>query len=178
MTSDRQNNVLLFREFKSGITGSGNGPTLDGTGGPPDNGGMDERVKKLEDGQHELKTQLVRIEARLEHIEKSIVTKTEISELRVEVLTNTASAKTAVADIRSDLYKNTESAKTAVADIRSDLHKMDASIKTWMIGTVIGLMVGFGGLFLNMNKSTAPQSQPIVIYTPTAQPQQPAPPSK
>lgn len=160
MTSDRQNNVHFLQQFKSGMTGAGNGPMLDSTGGPPDNGGMEERVKKLEDGQHELKTQLVRIDARLDHIEKSMVTKTEISELRLEVLTNT------------------ESAKTAVADIRADLHKMDASIKTWMIGTVIGLMVGFGGLFLNMNKSSAPQPQPIVIYTPTAQPQPPAPPGK
>lgn len=132
-------------------------------GEPPDNGDMELRVKKLEDGQQELKTQLVRIDTRLDHIEKSMVTKTDVSELRVDVLTNT------------------EKAKTAVADLRADLHKMDASIKTWMIGTVIGMMVGFGGLFLSMNKSSAPtaQTQPIVIYAPApaAQPV-PAAPTK
>lgn len=116
----------------------------------PHNEAMESRVKKLEDGQQELKTQLVRIDTRLEHIEKSMVTKSDVSELRVDVLTNT------------------EKAKTAVADLRADLHKMDASIKTWMIGTVIGMMVGFGGLFLSMNKSSAPaaQTQPVVIYAP------------
>lgn len=118
----------------------------------PHNDDMEERVKKLEDGQQELKTQLVRIDSRLEHIEKSMVTKADVAELRVDVLTNT------------------ESAKTAVADMRADMHKMDASIKTWMIGTVIGMMVGFGGLFLSTNKSPVPsaQTQPIVIYAPTA----------
>lgn len=80
MKSDRPNNVHHLREFKIGIAGAGNGPALDGTGGPPDNGGMEERVKKLEDGQHELKTQLVRIDTRLDHIETIMATKADLAE--------------------------------------------------------------------------------------------------
>ncbi len=41
---------------------------------------MEERVKKLEDGQHELKTQLVRIDTRLDHIETVMATKADLAE--------------------------------------------------------------------------------------------------
>lgn len=52
------------------------------------------------------------------------------------------------------------------------MHALDASIKTWMIATVIGLFLGFAGLFFAMNNlarpaAPAPASQvPIVIQMP------------
>ena len=53
---------------------------------------------------------------------------------------------------------------------RSDMHSLDASIKTWMIATVIGLFLGFAGLFFAMNnlaRPPAPAGQaPIVIQVP------------
>lgn len=55
---------------------------------------------------------------------------------------------------------------------RSDMHSLDASIKTWMIATVIGLFLGFAGLFFAMNNlarptTPGPASQaPIVIQLP------------
>jgi hypothetical protein len=52
----------------------------------PHNGAMEERVKKLEDGQQELKTQLVRIDTRLDHIEGSMATKTDLAEYKSEMI--------------------------------------------------------------------------------------------
>lgn len=57
--------------------------------------------------------------------------------------------------------------KSDVGEVRTDLHKMDASIKTWMIGTVVGLMIGFGGLFLAMTNALKPSAsqhqQPVIV---------------
>ncbi|KWA08351.1 hypothetical protein [Burkholderia territorii] len=71
--------------------------------------------------------------------------------------------------------------------LRADLHKLDASIKTWMIGTIIGLFVGFAGLFFTMSNSLKPSAHsatalpPVIINVPGVQqsaptaPQQPEP---
>lgn len=55
-------------------------------GEPPDNGGMEERVKKLEDGQQDLKTQLVRIDIRLDHIETTMATKADLAEMASSII--------------------------------------------------------------------------------------------
>lgn len=96
-----------------------------------------------------------------------------------------ADVRTGVADLRSDLKVDAEKlrkemaelrgdVKSEIADVRADLHKMDASIKTWMVATMVGLFVGFGGLFLAMSNALKPSPaaapQPIVIYAPGVQP--------
>ena len=73
--------------------------------------------------------------------------------------------------------------QSGFAEVRADVHKMDASIKTWMVGSMVGLFLGFGGLFFAMSNSlkpaaapaTAQQPAPIIINVPTpAAPQAPA----
>lgn len=64
--------------------------------------------------------------------------------------------------------------RTDIAEIRADMHT-SADIARWMIATVVGLFLGFGGLFFVMNnasKSAAPAaaSPPIVIYPQPAAP--------
>lgn len=70
----------------------------------------------------------------------------------------------------------TLSTKSDLAELRTDIHKMDASIKTWMLGTIVGLFIGFGGLFLAMSNALKPlppspqsavaQPAPIIIQVP------------
>lgn len=43
--------------------------------------------------------------------------------------------------------------KSDVEGVRTDLSKMDASIVRWMLATVIGLFLGFAGLFFTMQNS-------------------------
>jgi hypothetical protein len=59
------------------------------------------------------------------------------------------------------------------ADMRSELHKMDASLKAWMLATVLGLFLGFGGLFLAMSNALKPS--PVAAQSQTAAPQAQAP---
>lgn len=73
------------------------------------------------------------------------------------------------AELRSDV-------KSSMADLRAEMHKGNIDIHKWMIGTVIGLFLGFGGLFLAMSnalksapastQTTQAPSAPIIITLP------------
>lgn len=87
--------------------------------------------------------------------------------------------KTDFAELRADV-------KTGISDLRTEIHKNSIDLHRWMLGTVIGLFLGFGGLFMAMSnslkQSTAPApapavapQQPIIINVPTAAPVAPAP---
>jgi len=52
----------------------GIGSKLDKSGGPPDNGDMDARVSKLESAAQDVRERLVKIDTRLDHIEKDLAT--------------------------------------------------------------------------------------------------------
>ena len=78
------------------------------------------------------------------------------------------------ADLRADV-------KTGISDLRTEIHKNSIDLHRWMIGTVIGVFLGFGGLFLAMSNAlkqpattaapSLPQTQqPIIINVPPAAP--------
>ncbi|WP_347556142.1 hypothetical protein [Robbsia sp. KACC 23696] len=84
-------------------------------------------------------------------------TKAEINELRL-------STKAEFVELRLSVDAGFER-------VFKQMHKMDASAKTWMLGTMIGIFVGFGGLFLAMNnngkrESLATTSQAIAHHAP------------
>jgi len=41
----------------------------------------------------------------------------------------------------------------AVAQLRTDMHKMEATITRWMLGVLIGMFVGFAGMFFAQQRS-------------------------
>jgi hypothetical protein len=56
---------------------------------------------------------------------------------------------------------------------KADIHQAVGETHKWMIATVIGLFLGFGGLFLAMSTALKPnpmmmQPQPIIIQVPVA----------
>lgn len=66
------------------------------------------------------------------------------------------------------------------AEIRADIQRGINETQKWMIATVIGLFVGFGGLFLAMSNAlkSPPSQQPIIINVPTQAPAAPPVPGK
>lgn len=60
--------------------------------------------------------------------------------------------------------------KSDISDVRGDIQRGIGETHKWMIGTVIGLFLGFGGLFLAMsNALKAPSQQaPIIINVPAS----------
>lgn len=77
--------------------------------------------------------------------------------------------------------------KADISDVRTDIQKGIGETHRWMIGTVIGLFLGFGGLFLAMSNALKPvpapaptvmQQPPIIINVPGAAPPPVAPASQ
>lgn len=84
----------------------------------------------------------------LEEAVKNLPTKADFAELRADV-------------------------KTGISDLRAEMHKTNIDIHKWMIGTVIGLFLGFGGLFLAMSnalKQTSPAPTPAIAQPATQPP--------
>lgn len=79
-------------------------------------------------------------------------------ETRFDTLLPTLATKTDIAELKSEL-------KVEIRSLANDTLK-------WMIATVIGLFLGFGGLFLAMSNSLKAVAQapnpPIVIQVPSA----------
>lgn len=85
---------------------------------------------------------------------------------------------------KADLDSLRQEAKTGFAELRADMHKNTVDIQRWMIATVIGLFLGFGGLFLAMSNALKPhpmttvappphQQPPIIINIPATSPSTP-----
>ncbi|MFS2003877.1 hypothetical protein ACEN9F_09655 [Duganella sp. CT11-25] len=67
--------------------------------------------------------------------------------------------------------------KADVESLRADMHKMSADTHKWMVASLIGLFIGFGGLGITLGQILKPQQMPapIAVATP-AQPTQPTQP--
>jgi hypothetical protein len=89
-----------------------------------------------------------------------------------------------------DAIVPTLATKADIQVLRAEMHKMSAEGYRWMVASMIGMFIGFGGLYFAANRSfeTRPPAQaapptvvqaapqpPVVIYLPQPQPQ-PQPP--
>ena len=76
-----------------------------------------------------------------------------------------------------DAIVPTLATKADIEALRSEMHKMSAEGYRWMVASMIGMFLGFGGLYFAANNTArSPQPvqaqppQPIVIYiSPPAQ---------
>jgi hypothetical protein len=79
----------------------------------------------------------------------------------------------ATLEARFDAALPTLATRADIESVKSEIHKSSSEAHRWMLATVIGLFLGFGGLFLAMSNALKPPSQqpaatPIVIYNPPA----------
>lgn len=82
-----------------------------------------------------------------------------------------------------DAIVPTLATKADIEVLRAEMHKMSAEGYRWMVASMVGMFIGFGGLYFAANRSfesrPAPQAAqsavvtqpPVVIYLP--QPQSP-----
>ena len=66
-----------------------------------------------------------------------------------------------------------QSIKGEIHKLAGEIHKVAGETHKWMLATVVGLFIGFGGLFLAMSNALKPDlpQQPVVIQLPTNLPQ-------
>jgi hypothetical protein len=84
--------------------------------------------------------------------------------------------RVSVLETRFDAILATLATKSDVAEVRADMSEVQADIHRWMLATVVGLFLGFGGLFLAMSNALRPMAAtpaaanmaPIVITVPAA----------
>jgi hypothetical protein len=82
-----------------------------------------------------------------------------------------------------DTIVPTLATKADIEVLRAEMHKMSAEGYRWMVASMVGMFIGFGGLYFAANRKpderpvvaqAPPQAQqPIIIYLPQPQPQQP-----
>ncbi|HWW99787.1 hypothetical protein [Collimonas sp.] len=87
-----------------------------------------------------------------------------------------AMERLATLEAKFDAVLPTLATRADVQSLKSEIHKVASETHKWMLATVIGLFLGFGGLFLAMSNTLkpAPQSSaqaPVVIQLPATQPQ-------
>jgi hypothetical protein len=54
--------------------------------------------------------------------------------------------------------------KADVESLRADMHKMSADTHKWMVASLIGLFIGFGGLGVTISQILKPQLQPQSMH--------------
>lgn len=87
--------------------------------------------------------------------------------IRSDMRADAASLRTEMASLHGDLRAGMES-------LRADFHKTGTASARWLLATAIGMVVGFGGLFLTMSNTLKPQAAaqpPVQVIVP----QPPAP---
>jgi len=83
-------------------------------------------------------------------------------------------------EARFDTILPTLATKSDIEALRAEMHKMSAEGYRWMVASMIGMFLGFGGLYFAANNTPRPPPaqpaqpaqapQPIIIYlTPPAQ---------
>lgn len=143
----------------------------DGGGGYNDQ--MEARVTALEEAVKSLPTKADLDQLRLSSQVDASALRADFEKSRAESIKANGELRGEFEKLRGDVFKG-------FADLRSDLHKNAVDIQRWMIATVIGLFLGFGGLFLAMSNALKPtpttavalpaQQQPIIINVPAASP--------
>lgn len=108
--------------------------------------------------------------ARLEAVLPTLAAKSDVAELRADMRIGFADLRAdthkGFADLRADMNKGLTDLRAdthkGLTDLRADTHKGVIETQRWMVATVLGMMIGFGGMFMGMTnnlKSPPPQQQ-------------------
>ncbi len=113
------------------------------------------------------------LQALFDTIMPTLATKADMESLRVRL---EVAAKADVESLRArlDAVLPTLATKTDIEAMRAEMLKLAVETHKWMLASVIGMFIGFGGLFLaasNVQKQPvqaiqAQPAPPVVIYLP------------
>lgn len=102
---------------------------------------LEDRVSRLEGAYEHLATK-----ADISDLKAEL--KTDISDSRAELKADVSELKTDVSDLRTE---NTHMAtKADLAELRADMERLHSSTIKWMVGLVLGGMVGITGLVITV----------------------------
>lgn len=67
--------------------------------------------------------------------------------------------------VRVDARLEQTATKEDVSAVKAEIHRGIVETQRWMIATVVGLFVGFGGLFMAMTNALKPSAAPALSAT-------------
>ena len=91
-----------------------------------------------------------------------------VLETRFDTILPTLATKTDFAELRADFANLRAEYKSDFGDFRADIQKVIISTHRWLIGTVIVLLLGFGGMILTMANALKQMQSPPVLSAPAA----------
>lgn len=88
--------------------------------------------------------------------------------------------------VRIETRLDQTATKEDIAAVKAEIHRGIVETQRWMIATVVGLFIGFGGLFMAMTNAlkpsaapaTAASPPPVIINIPAPASAPPAPPAQ
>ena len=112
------------------------------------------------------------LETRFDTILPTLATKADLAELKAEFKAELADLR---AEFKAELAGLRAEYKSDFGDFRADIHDVIISTHRWLIGTIIVLLLGFGGMILTMTSVLKQRRQPIAQAA-VSQPAATAPP--
>jgi hypothetical protein len=91
-----------------------------------------------------------------------------VLETRFDTILPMLATKTDFAELRADFANLRAEYKSDFGDFRADIQKVIISTHRWLIGTIIVLLLGFGGMILTMAHTLKQMQPPPVLSAPAA----------
>jgi len=115
-----------------------------------------------------VEVRLTVLETRWEEVIPTLATKEDLLGLKAELKKDLHDTRTELKEdlhntrtelkedllgTRNDLFTTKSEVSESIAQLRTDMHKMEANMTRWMLGTIIGLFIGFAGMFFAQQRS-------------------------
>lgn len=107
---------------------------------------MEKRVAELEKANLDIREKLVRVETKLDSVEKSMATKADLSQ-------SFGSLAKSIADVRTELSQETGTINQSVANFRTEITRLEGTLIKWFIVTALALSAGIGSIAFGLARS-------------------------
>ncbi|MBC5767301.1 hypothetical protein [Ramlibacter albus] len=109
------------------------------------------------DYDHDMDRRMMTLEVKWDAILPTLATKSDLAELRTEIREVRTEVHKEIGEVRTEMQRE-------FGAVRAEIQKGINETQRWMIATVIGLFIGFAGLFLAMTNTLRPQ--PVAVSAP------------
>lgn len=127
------------------------GIVLPKSGGPGGGNGsgdseLEKRVEALEKAIPEMRERLVRVETKLDSMERNMATQANMADLRADFAKE-------FGGIRTDLAEETGTINQSVANFRTEITRLEGTLIKWFIVTALALSGGIGTIAFGLARA-------------------------
>lgn len=156
MSSD---NVMNFPAIPSG-RGNGDksgGPGNTGNGNGTGGSDLEKRVDALEKTAQEVRERLVRVETKIDGIERNMATNSALSELNARLVGEIGTIRTSltseIGSFRTSSASEIGTVNQSVANFRTEITRLEGTMIKWFVGTALALSAGIGAIAFGLARA-------------------------